>query len=75
VGLNITVMSYAGAMGFGFTTARCAVPDAGELSVALIESLDELVAKSSSAPRRKAVSRPAAVKREKLEKASRPRAR
>jgi WS/DGAT/MGAT family acyltransferase len=75
VGLNITVMSYAGAMGFGFTTARCAVPDAGELSAALLEALDELVAKSRSAPRRKAVSRPVAVKREKLEKASRPRAR
>ena len=28
VGLNLTVMSYAGAMGFGFTTARNAVPDA-----------------------------------------------
>ena len=32
VGVNITVMSYAGAMGFGFTTARNAVPDARELS-------------------------------------------
>jgi hypothetical protein len=46
VGLNITVMSYAGAMGFGFTTARCAVPDARELTVALMAALDELVAKS-----------------------------
>jgi WS/DGAT/MGAT family acyltransferase len=72
VGLNITVMSYAGAMGFGFTTARCAVPDAGELSTALLEALDELVAKSRAAPARRAVSRPAAAK---LEKASRPRAR
>jgi len=74
VGLNITVMSYAGAMGFGFTTARCAVPDAGELSVALIEALDELVAKSRSAARRMAVSPPVAVKPQKLEKARRPRA-
>jgi diacylglycerol O-acyltransferase len=49
VGLNITVMSYAGAMGFGFTTARCAVPDARELSAALLAALDELVACS---PRR-----------------------
>jgi WS/DGAT/MGAT family acyltransferase len=44
LGLNITVMSYAGAMGFGFTTARCAVPDARELSAALAAALDELVA-------------------------------
>jgi hypothetical protein len=35
VGLNLTVMSYAGAMGFGFTTARSAVPDARELTTAL----------------------------------------
>lgn len=44
VGLNITVMSYAGDMGFGFTTARCAVPDARALSVALLEALAELQA-------------------------------
>ena len=43
VGLNITVMSYAGAMGFGFTAARNAVLDARPLSVALQEALDELV--------------------------------
>jgi WS/DGAT/MGAT family acyltransferase len=54
VGLNITVMSYAGTMGFGFTTARSAVPDARELSAALIAALDELVVRSPSAasPRR-----------------------
>ncbi len=46
IGLNITVMSYAGTMGFGFTTARSAVPDARELSAALVQSLDELVARS-----------------------------
>jgi len=44
VGLNITVMSYAGAMGFGFTTARSAVPDACALSTALEAALRELVA-------------------------------
>jgi len=43
--LNITVMSYAGAMGFGFTTARCAVPDARELSAAPLAALEELVAR------------------------------
>jgi len=54
VGLNITVMSYAGAMGFGFTTARCAVPDARELTAALLAALNELVARSlrTGSPRR-----------------------
>ena len=51
LGLNITVMSCAGAMGFGFTTARSAVPDARELSQALVQAFDELVAKSTSRPR------------------------
>jgi diacylglycerol O-acyltransferase / wax synthase len=61
LGLNITVMSYAGAMGFGFTTARRAVPDARELSTALLAALDELVVRSpSAAPKTKA--RAAAVK-------------
>jgi hypothetical protein len=55
LGLNITVMSYAGAMGFGFTTARNAVPDARALSVALLESLDELLARSRPAARKKTV--------------------
>ena len=47
--LSITVMSYAGAMGFGFTTARSAIPDASELSAALLAALDELVACSPGA--------------------------
>lgn len=51
VGLNITVMSYAGTMGFGFTTARAAVPDPSRLTAALGQSLDELVARSATAPR------------------------
>jgi len=54
VALNITVMSYAGAMGFGFTTARSAIPDARELSAALLAALDELVASSHIAPARRA---------------------
>ena len=58
LGLNLTVMSYAGAMGFGFTAARVAVPDARPLANALAEAFDELVAKS--APR--AARRPAARK-------------
>jgi hypothetical protein len=55
-------MSYAGAMGFGFTTARSAVPDARELSAALEAALHELVAASRSKAR-KAGARVAAAKR------------
>jgi len=61
LGLNVTVMSYAGAMGFGFTTARNAVPDAHELTEALAEAFDELVAKSR--PRKTRVPAPAPAAR------------
>ena len=57
LGVNITVISYAGAMGFGFTTARSAVPDARELSAALVAALDELVASSSISPTKRAPSK------------------
>jgi len=50
LGLNITVMSYAGTMGFGFTTARAAVPEPEQLTRALAAAFEELVAKSP--PRR-----------------------
>lgn len=53
IGLNITVMSYAGELGFGFTAAQAAVADAGELRAALLEALDELVAASRPKPPRK----------------------
>jgi WS/DGAT/MGAT family acyltransferase len=46
LGLNITVVSYADAMGFGFTTARAAVPDAHELTQALAEAFEELLVKT-----------------------------
>jgi len=63
VGLNITVMSYAGTVGFGFTTARCAVPDARELSAALQAAFDELRAGPVKRPRaRKTVAKKAAPK-------------
>ena len=52
--LSITAMSYAGSMGFGFTTARSAIPDARELSAALLAALDELVASSGIAPAKRA---------------------
>ena len=51
--LNITVMSYNGAMGFGFTTARAAVPDARQLCADLLAALDELVAKTPAAAPKK----------------------
>jgi len=50
LGLNITVISYAGSMGFGFTTARSAVPDAHLLTHALVEAFEELLAKTGKAP-------------------------
>jgi WS/DGAT/MGAT family acyltransferase len=50
LGLNITVLSYAGAMDFGFTTARNVVGDAHELSAALMEALDELVVANDGRP-------------------------
>src|SRR5271165_592426 len=42
-------------MGFGFTTARSAIPDARELSAALLAALDELVASSGIAPAKRAL--------------------
>ena len=60
VGLNITVMSYAGAMGFGFTTARTAVPDAHLLSKALQQALDELLARGTAKRRQRKASMPTA---------------
>jgi hypothetical protein len=62
LGLNITVLSYAGSMDFGFTTARNVVADAHQLSVALGEALEELLAASAGAPpsRKKARTRPVA---------------
>jgi hypothetical protein len=44
------VISYAGAMGFGFTTARAAVPDAHRLTQALAEAFEELLVKTRKPP-------------------------
>jgi diacylglycerol O-acyltransferase / wax synthase len=49
LGLNITVMSYAGAMGFGFTTALSAVPDPRKLAEALWDAHEELKQKARPA--------------------------
>ncbi len=53
IGLNITVVSYSGALGFGFTAARCAVPDARELAHDLAAAHAELRACTAQARRRR----------------------
>ncbi len=56
VGLNITMMSYNGTIGVGFTAARCAVPDAQELARDFVSALDQLrkavAAEAQPAPRK-----------------------
>jgi diacylglycerol O-acyltransferase len=44
VGINITLMSYAGTLCFGFVVAKNAVPDAAELAQDLLAAWDELKA-------------------------------
>jgi len=65
VGLNITVVSYAGTLGFGFTAARRAVPDASELVRDLVAAHDELQRHASCmrAPTRKPAAKRHAVRR------------
>jgi WS/DGAT/MGAT family acyltransferase len=73
LGLNITVLSYAGAMGFGFTTARAAVPDAHQLTRALTAAFDELAARTSAAtatPRTPKTSKPSKGPRQRAAAAS-----
>ena len=65
LGLNLTVMSYAGAMGFGFTAARAAVPDARLLGQALLGTFDELV-QASLPGKAKVAARPATAARKAL---------
>jgi len=61
--LNLTVVSYAGSMGFGFTCARNAVPDARELAQALAASFDELVHDTHSRPPAAKPPKPASARR------------
>ena len=42
VGLNITLMSYAGNLCLGFVVARCAVPDARELADDFLDAYEEM---------------------------------
>lgn len=50
VGVNITLMGYAGQLCFGVVVARNAVPEAGELAADLIAAWDELRAAVAPAP-------------------------
>ena len=58
IGLNITLMSYAGRLFLGFTVARCAVPDARELADDFLAAHDELKQRMQAAPRRAAAAKP-----------------
>ena len=73
VGLNITLMSYAGNLCLGFVAARCAVPDARELAGDFLDAYDELrqsAQKPAPASRRSVAAKPAASR----SKSTRPRA-
>ncbi|MDK9705153.1 MAG: wax ester/triacylglycerol synthase family O-acyltransferase [Sulfuritalea sp.] len=51
VGLNITLMSYAGSLCLGFVVARCAVPDARELADDFLDAFEELKQRMQKPPR------------------------
>ena len=60
VGLNITLMSYAGTLFLGFVVAKNAVPDARELADDFLAAFDELKARAAPparAPRKAAAPR------------------
>jgi diacylglycerol O-acyltransferase / wax synthase len=54
LGLNITVLSYIGTLGFGFTAARAAIADARELAADLVAAHAELKRCASRRQRRPA---------------------
>ena len=56
LGVNITVMSYAGSLDFGIVVARKAVPDPTKLAQALLEAHEEL--KQSLQPKTAATKKP-----------------
>ena len=63
VGINITLMSYAGKLCLGFVVARCAVPDARHLADDFLDAFEELKARMQKPARtpRKAVVKKSAV--------------
>ncbi|MDP1734659.1 MAG: wax ester/triacylglycerol synthase family O-acyltransferase [Sulfuritalea sp.] len=65
VGLNITLMGYAGNLCLGFVVARCAVPDARQLADDFLDAFEELkqhMQKPARAPRKAAAAKPAAAR-------------
>lgn len=50
LGVNITVMSYAGSLDFGIVAARKAMPDPRKLAQALLESYEELMQRAVPPP-------------------------
>jgi WS/DGAT/MGAT family acyltransferase len=65
VGLNITLMSYAGSLCLGFVVARCAVPDARQLADDFLDAFEELkqrMQKPARAPRKTVAAKPARAK-------------
>ncbi|MDP2810010.1 MAG: wax ester/triacylglycerol synthase family O-acyltransferase [Rhodocyclaceae bacterium] len=65
VGLNITLMSYAGNLCLGFVVARCAVPDARQLADDFLDAFEELkqrMQKPERAPRKAPAAMPAATR-------------
>jgi hypothetical protein len=42
VGVNLTLISYAGQLCLGFTVARCAVPEARQLADDFLDAFEEL---------------------------------
>ncbi|MDO8788240.1 MAG: wax ester/triacylglycerol synthase family O-acyltransferase [Sulfuritalea sp.] len=63
IGLNITLMSYAGKLCLGFVVARCAVPDVRHLADDFLDAFEEMkqvMQKPARAPRKAAAAKPAA---------------
>ena len=60
LGLNITLIGYAGKLFLGFTAARCAVPDARELADDFLAAHEELKRCMQKVPRRAAAAKPPA---------------
>ncbi|MDP2133533.1 MAG: WS/DGAT domain-containing protein, partial [Sulfuritalea sp.] len=61
VGLNITLMDYAGTLFLGFVVARTAVPDARQLAddfLAAFDEMKQMPGKRQTPPRTAAGSRP-----------------
>jgi WS/DGAT/MGAT family acyltransferase len=63
LGLNVTVLSYAGEMHFGFIVAGNVVTDARELSAALMDALQELQATLPAKPVARKVTAKVATKK------------